>query len=65
MTVLNGCDIRRFDKYSRKCRKCTNNYDRPMRDEVTKLQRILKISAAESVGECVILAEAMKKVNGE
>ena len=48
MTVLNGCDIRRFDKYSRKCRKCTNNsycarkkaepisYDRPMRDEVTK-----------------------------
>ena len=49
MTVLNGCDIRRFDKSSRKYRKCTNNsycarkmaepisYDRPMRDEVTKL----------------------------
>ena len=77
MTVLNGCDIRRFDKSSRKCRKCTNNsycarkmaepisYDRPMRDEVTKLQRVLKISAAESVGECEILAEAMRKVHGE
>ena len=36
-----------------------------MRDEVTKLQRVLKISAAESVGECAILAEAMRKVNGE
>ena len=69
MTVLNGCDIRRFNKRSLKCWKCTNkgycarkkeepiSTDKPLSDEIRRLQRVARLDRVEAM----LLAEAMGK----
>ena len=66
MTILNGCDVRSFDKRSRKCRRCINRdycterkakpilYDRPA-------PGIGMISLQQATENYIALAKAMGK----
>lgn len=60
MVTLNGCDIRKYDKKSRKCRSCMNNdycaYEKSKQKSCITLKRM----AAPGIGAGDILIDSIR-----